>query len=123
MTFNRYISRNVSRRVTANRQRVAQIAAEDSRIPSLTSSPEAMLVRERTATALQQLWKSLIPEGAPDPTQFFEWLDRFGAGIVEHAIKRTSQKARQRRFASDPMTSADAARYAAATARNMAETQ
>lgn len=127
MTFNRHISRNIAKRITENRQRASMVTAESSLIrpitTSLVSDQNAMLARDNAARGLQNYWGSLIPEGAPHITQFYEWLDRFGANLFERAIQRAGQKARQRRLASDPMTVLDVTKYCAAVARNMAETR
>lgn len=121
---NEYIARNVSRRIAANRARVdrendytriAQPAA------SLVDNPGAMTKRRDAATRLRELWASLIPEGTPDATTFFEWYDRFGISVCERAIRRTADKARTKRRTPGeiPFTVDGAARYASATMRGM----
>src|ERR1051326_4660575 len=104
---NPYIARSIQRRVAANLARtdhentytrIAQPAA------SLIEAPGAMAKRRDAATRLRELWASLIPEGTPDLTQFFDWYDRFSA-VTERAILRTADKARTKRRRSEEHTS------------------
>ena len=121
---NPYIARNVQRRIAANLARrdhentytrFAQPAA------SLIDNPGAMEQRRIAATRLHELWASLIPEGTPDITQFFDWIDRFGSSVCERATRRTADKARTKRRTPGevPFTADGAARYASATMRGM----
>lgn len=122
---NPYIARNVSRRIAAN---LARTDRDNSftRIappaPSLIEDPGAMAKRRDAATRLRELWASLIPEGTPDLTQFFDWYDRLSV-VAERAIRRTADKARTKRRTPGeiPFTAEGVARYASATMRGMSQ--
>ena len=114
---NPHIADAVERRIARNlQQRAANVG------DSLIRNPERMQARTDAATRLQELWASLIPEGTPDLTTFYDWFDRFGS-TVERGIRRTSDKAKTKRRTpgGHPFTAEGAARYASATIRGMAE--
>jgi hypothetical protein len=127
---NPYIARSISRRIAANQARVnAELNAWPSKIAtqpaaSIIEDPGAMAKRRDAATRLRELWASLIPEGAPDLTQFFDWFDRFGISVCERATRRTADKARTKRRTpgEQPFDADGAARYASATMRGMSGT-
>jgi hypothetical protein len=126
MSNNPYIAANISRRIAANTARVDR----DNSFPriaqpaaSLVDNPGAMAKRRDATTRLRELWASLIPEGTPDLTQFFDWIDRFGTSVCERATRRTGDKARTKRRTPGeiPFTADGVARYASATMRGMSQ--
>src|SRR6266478_7444600 len=87
---------------------------------SIEANPEQFLAqRKRQMSALYVLWGTVIGEHLPTESQFYGWIDSFGAQITADAIKRTSNKARERARRQDPMRARDLEAYTTATARNM----
>lgn len=124
---NPYIARNIARRVAANTARIDHDNAYTRIVQpavSLLDNPGAMEQRRNAATRLRELWASLIPEGTPDATTFYGWVDKFGTSVCERATKRTAEKARTKRRTPGeiPFTVDGAARYASATMRGMSGT-
>ena len=87
---------------------------------SVIDNPNLLDQRRKIASALRLLWGTLIPEDCPMDFEFFAWLDRYDPRLVEQAIRRTADKARQRRKQGYPMDLDDLSRYTSATLRNMA---
>jgi hypothetical protein len=87
---------------------------------SIETNPEQFLAqRKRQMSALYVLWGTVIGEHLPAESQFYGWIDSFGVKITADAIKRTSNKARERARRHDPMDAHDLEAYTTATARNM----
>ena len=80
---------------------------------------ELLQNRKEMSALLRDLWQSLIPEFTPNESQFFLWLDRYGAEIAERAVRVTGTASSKRRALGQPMDADSLVRYASGTMRHM----